>query len=154
LTGEIKLWKVATGENTATLEGRTGHGCNSNMSAVASAVAFSSDGKILATAGQHTIELWEVATGKHTATFQWPEAAFVWRITFSPDGRTLAARAFSEGSKGGGVPLWDVSTGRNSVTLKGGLSVVFSPDGRTLALGERDGTIHLWDMPTAKERDR
>jgi WD40 repeat protein len=74
LTGEIKLWKVETGENTVTLEGHPGHGCFSNMSAVASAVAFSPDGKTLASVGQDTIELWEVATGKHTATFQWPEA--------------------------------------------------------------------------------
>jgi WD40 repeat protein len=154
VTGEIKLWEVATGKNIATLEGHPGRGCFSNMFAIACAVAFSPDGKTLASAGQNTVELWEVATGKNTATFQWPEGPLVWCVAFSPDGKTLAAGTFPEGSEAGEVRLWDVSTGKNTATFKEGLSVAFSPDGKTLAVGEKGGTIRLWEMPTAKKRDK
>jgi WD40 repeat protein len=154
VTGEIKLWEVATGKNIATLEGHPGHGCFSNMFAIACAVAFSSDGKTLASAGQDTVELWEVATGKNTATFQWSGVGIVWRVAFSPDGKTLAAATYAERSQGGEVRLWDVRTGKDTATLKGGLSVVFSPDGKTLALGGKDGTIQLWDLTAARNGDR
>lgn len=52
----IKLWNVATGENTATLHG---HDKRINF------VAYSPDGKTLASASaDKTIKLWEVMPGK------------------------------------------------------------------------------------------
>jgi WD40 repeat protein len=153
VTGEIKLWEVATGKNIATLEGHPGHGCFSNMFAIACDVAFSPDGKTLASAGQDTVELWEVATGKNTATFKWPAAGVVRRVAFSPDGKTLAAGTYLERGQGGEIRLWDVSTGKNTATLEGA-SVAFSPDGKTLALGGKDGTIQLWDLPRGRAPDK
>jgi WD40 repeat protein len=50
----FRLWDVATGKNTLTLEEQT---------MCIGAVAFSPDGKILASGGWDTIVLWDVAAG-------------------------------------------------------------------------------------------
>ena len=72
-------------------------------------------------------------------------AGSVFSLTFSPDGRALAA-----GTALGGVELWDVATGRRRSVLRGHRGGVwgleFAPDGRTLYTGGDDGTVRVWDM--------
>ena len=62
------------------------------------------------------------------------------QIAYSPDGTRLAVRC------GIGVWLYDTSTDQEValLTVSWGESVVFSPDGRTIALGDGH-TIRLWD---------
>jgi hypothetical protein len=74
------------------------------------AVAFSADGKTLATGSWLTVRLWEVATGKECGRFD-NQDGDVLSLTFSPNGQVLAA-----GNSGTSALLWDL-TGR-------------SPDGR------------------------
>src|SRR6516225_3118012 len=58
----VRLWDVASGKNTATLEAGTGEMWS---------VAFSSDGKTLAVAGEGgPARLWDVATAETTATLK------------------------------------------------------------------------------------
>src|SRR5262249_4021405 len=56
------------------------------------------------------------------------------------------------------VKLWDVQAGKERATLRGhseGVRMLaFSADGKTLASGRADGTIKLWDVPTAPRRWR
>src|SRR5690242_10848361 len=55
-------------------------------------MAFSLDGKLLATAGHKFIRLWETATGKEVRRAPLPESLeTVLHVTFSPDGRKIAA---------------------------------------------------------------
>ena len=117
-----------------------------------SSVAFSPDGKALASASYDTNStgLWEVSTGKNINTITDDHSGGIARVIFSPDGKTIAS-----GSLRNSIKLWEVSTGKliNTFTEhSGGVeSVAFSPDGKTLASSSRvDNSIKLWEVSTGK----
>jgi RNA polymerase sigma factor (sigma-70 family) len=112
------------------------------------ALAFSPDGKTLASRGRSNITLWETATGK--VRFQFKGAAsvqfgFSSLLSFSPDGKTLAAP-----DQARALRLWDVATGKELGNLtghQGGVeSVAFAPDGKKLVSGSSDTTALTWDV--------
>ena len=108
-------------------------------------VAFSPDGKILASGGWGgTIKLWDVESGALLKTLK-SHSKPVSSVSFSPDGKILAS-----GSGDKTIKLWDVKSGTLLKTLEGHFdsvsSVSFSPDGRILASGSGDDTIKLWDV--------
>jgi WD40 repeat protein/Leucine-rich repeat (LRR) protein len=134
-------------------------------------VAFSPDGKILASATGDGVKLWDIGTGKHTATLE--DDRGIWSMAFSPDGKTLALASGPFGMgwnpemKEGFDPtmedalrkpaadeirLWAVATAKSTAVIKSDAgtvwSVTFSPDGKTLASSHQDGTVKLWGVAT------
>jgi WD40 repeat protein len=111
------------------------------------AVAFSPDGKLLATGDvNHEIHIWQ-ADGKPLLNCRVHEG-WIWSVAFSPDGKLLASSANRA------VHLWDVQTGRTIQTLGGYsdrvFSVAFSPDGQLLATGSEDHLVRIWNVRTGR----
>jgi WD40 repeat protein len=148
--GTAKLWSVATGQQIRSLTTGPGGGSDSSYYGTTS-VAFSPDGKTLATANG-TAKLWNVATSRQTRSLATGSGG-LYAVAFSPDGKTLATADYD-----GTVRLWSVATGqqiRSLMTGPGGgsggvSSLAFSPDGKTLATGD-DDTVELWNVATGRQ---
>jgi len=120
-------------------------------------LAFSPDGKSLASRSSDAVKLWDVEGQTERKSLPSDGSSFA-AVTFAPDGKTLA-----ENRAGAGVMTWDVPSGDprtfhrspplpegfagDSVTYGWGLA--YSPDGKTLAGGGShqgaDGYVTLWD---------
>ncbi|MFL6078242.1 MAG: caspase, EACC1-associated type [Mycobacteriales bacterium] len=128
---ELRVWNVGTGKLV-----RQGGGAH--------AVAFSRDGKFLASGGTNGIILTGPGNSPEGTTLPDSTATDVLSLAFSPDGRTLAS-----GGKDRDVRLWDPETHQPKGPPLAGHngwveSVAFSPDGHTLASCGDDETVRLW----------
>lgn len=96
---------------------------------------------------QKSIDLKDITTSKTLLTLK-PTSPFTLAL-FTPDGKTLATNSADQIA----VSLWDVTTGKQTGTLKGFqtaapvYSFAFSPDGKTLIWISR-GTVQLMDIAT------
>jgi len=111
-------------------------------------VAYSPDGKSIATCGSLGAFLWDVETNRPVRAF-YGHTEPVYGVRFSPDG----TRILTVG--GDIVRLWDVKTG-NSIRSFGGhekaiACAVFSPDGRRIVTAGGDGLAKVWDAETGAE---
>ena len=130
------------------------------------ALAFSPDGKFLASAGKddkptivhgvtgdypatvYSVRLWDVATGSLLRTIGTADTSFH-DIVFMPDGQLVAA------SSGNPLQLFDVagkSKPRGVAGKSDVLRLAVSPDGHTLAAETYKHEIKLWDVATGAEK--
>jgi WD40 repeat protein len=154
----IRIWEVATGKLLRRIDlYRDPENAESCLRH--NGLAFSPDGRVLATGGRDAagqdavIRLWEVATGRELHTWKQPERwCLVHTLTFSPDGTRMAAFFDRE------IRLLEVSTGKELRTFSGhrawGTVLHFSNDGTQLISAAVDGTVRWWDCKNGKETAR
>jgi WD40 repeat protein len=132
----VRIWDVATGKQSAILEG---HASEVN------AVAFSPDGARAVTASADgSVRLWDAATGKERFALH-GHSAGVGAAAFSPDGKLVASASEDRTAR-----VWDAATGTLRYTLRGPDGPVrclaWDPAGHLLLTGSDDKTVRLWEL--------
>ena len=120
------------------------------------ALAFSRDGKLLATgSGEPSrggqIKLWDAATGALVRDLPNVHSDAVLGLDFSPDGKFLASGAADKMAR-----VTDLATGQVARTFEGHthhvLAVSWSLDGRTLATAGADNLVKVWDAVSGEKK--
>jgi RNA polymerase sigma factor (sigma-70 family) len=146
----VHLWDLAQGKDILSL--KTGLEATIRKGFEPEALAFSADGKELATAEDGTLRVWEVATGRLRGTFAAGRFGSVTAATFTPEG-VIAVSGYVNGPNS----LWKAAKGKPPVLItlvrqapqtRG--CVAISPDGKTVLLGTTLHEPRLYDAATGK----
>jgi WD40 repeat protein len=134
--GRIHLYDVKTGKVRHKL----------GASGAVYHLAYSADGKTLASSGGKVIQLWDTRAGKAAAILDsasWSTGS----LTFSPDGRRLVVGSYV------GIQVWDVTARKKSRPFPRSTQwydlFAISPDGKTLASASY--AVRFWDLRSGKE---
>jgi WD40 repeat protein len=148
--GDAEIWDVARRSRIEVLQAnaeapyRFGRGY---------ALAFSPDGRMLATAGDDPlVHVWDVESGKLIREFE-QNVGGVLTLEFSSDGQTLAISGFDPVAS-----LWDVATGTQiGPRLPAGSRSTMldqSPDGRQLLTTAGNGQGAVWNIDPESWKQR
>ena len=156
---QLKVWDTTTGKDLLVIPG------------AGRCVAFSPDGRRLATAGgldkdviparggaftipgpieRHAVKVWDAVTGAAVLTLR-GHTDDVTNVAFSRDGKRLASTSEDRTAR-----LWDLASGKEVAVLRGHTdridALAYRTDGSTLATAGDDRTVRLWDAWTGAER--
>jgi WD40 repeat protein len=141
--GTVTLWDMKDPTRPSPHATLTGH------AELVTSVAFSADGRTLATSDERgTAILWTMTDRDEAVRLDNVNVrSFIDSITLSPDGRTLVTAGESTAT------LWSVATygaPQQLTELTGHrietFEVAFTPDGRSMATADYDGKAIFWDV--------
>jgi hypothetical protein len=155
---EIHIYSARTGTYVRTLvdpqlaypDGKPGR---ASHLAIVDSLAFSPDGKYVASGAFQEIKLWDVRTGVLRRTIP-GLADRVLALAFAPTSKLLAMGGGLP-SQDGEIKVFEVETGKLVTEIKNGHSdtvfgVCFSPDSTKLATGAADKFVKVFEIPSGK----
>lgn len=154
----IKLWETATNRKLRDLSSG-----GQAVIAIAPAVAFSRDGRLIAAAGgDNSVTVWDVMSGRELQKLSGRSAGTlmasmgVYFIAFAPDNRLVTVSD--------AIRVWNLSTGRELQNFESGMpsaagvnggdgGITLSPDGTQLfaVLEDFEPQIRVLDLPSGRE---
>src|SRR3954463_14125517 len=148
IKGDLRVWAVlamalaTTG--LAAAQQSTLVGTLSGHTDPVYAVAWSPDGKTLATAGfDNTVRLWDAATRKEIRTFE-GHAKLVLAVAYSPDGKQLVSGSLDNSAK-----IWELPASGPGKSLAGHpanvAALAVTPDGELVAAASGK-SVKVWDL--------
>jgi WD40 repeat protein len=136
-----RLWDAQSGAMTLTLEQQ-----------LASAIAFSPDGGLLAVShpGAVGLTIWDLQTNQKVTDIPVPDLEKIgMSVTFSPEGRHVLVAV------GNTARIWDVKSKQNILIFYGHsasvLGVAFNPRNPSIATASADGTARIWRLVHSSE---
>jgi len=141
--GTAKIWDAVTGQQLLIMVHDSG--------VFPSNVAFSPDGKILASSSLTQVTLWDAYTGDKLNTISGGSVGTttgynlgVGQICFSPDGKFLATPNME-----GATKIWDIKTQTEVLSITYSelppKTITYNPDGSLLAIGGDEGIVKILD---------
>jgi WD40 repeat protein/serine/threonine protein kinase len=141
----VRLWDVELAARNGVLRGHS--------SFVYDVAVRPDGGQIASAAWDGTVRLWDPTTGQQTATLEVADPSkIVAGVAYHPDGRRLVSV-----SRGDLVTVWDLESKKalRQIRLPTGFwqsdtRAAFNPTGNVLAVGSRDGKVHLINPDTGE----
>lgn len=135
----VELWNPCSKVNQKSL----------NCSRESHSLAFSANGKLLASGSHEDIELWDLASEQQPKLTLVGHSNIVDSLAFSPDEQALVS-----GSRDALIKVWNSTTGRLLRSLNGHTgfitAVACSSDSQQIVSSSNDKTIKLWSLPTGQ----
>jgi WD40 repeat protein len=155
LDKKIILWQLPTKKPTRVIEGAAAPAPGQppvvdKHTDWIRALAFSTDGKLLVSAGDDkSILVWNVESGTFARRLE-GSTEWVMCLAVSPDGKHVAAAGFDRT-----IRIWDVSSGTKVGEFPANHQIVialaWSPDGKIIVSGGQDKKIRVWDATAGTE---
>jgi len=132
--GNPDLVKIIQGQKTELING----------------VAFSADGKKIASAGDNgVVKVYDFTSGKVLLSLG-KDLQSADAVAFSPDGKFLAAAVMAGGRRGHAVQIWDLANGQLVQDMREHTQQIndlaFSPDGNRIASVGNDNSLRIWNV--------
>jgi len=130
-----------------------GKPCESSHMSLIESLAFSNDGKYLASGSFQEVAVWDMQTGmlRHKVTGYDHNVV---AIVFSPDGKLMATTGGAP-TEDGEIKLFDVGTWKVVADFKNAHSdtvygACFSPDSKMIATASADKFVKIFEVPSGK----
>jgi len=139
----VRVWDGETGEQLTVFRGH-----DSSESVLS--VAYSPDGRRVASVSQGIIRIWEAATGAELMRLEDEKASNIRSLTYGPDGSRLIS--YGEDNI---IRVWDAASGKRILAIekegRAGWEIATSHDGKLIALSSQESTIPIWDATNGRQ---